>query len=184
MAIEKRNTPGEPPIQRGKDIECGCVGIPKGMRRERYLPFNDAVKQVKESSPLAERYLKRRKFTIQGEQGEEEVIVDPPIKKILAKIAALTKIPEHALQVRSAIGTSLDIDHGIDAIIFDRRDITVFIDITSNPEKAALGAKGKDDMIIILEIGIGEGGNLVLTDEEIERVAKLAAKQFSQAPKY
>lgn len=140
-------------IQEGKDLERGILGKPNNeLSVEKYKPYQQSLKEVLESNPSQ---------------------LSDSLQSL--KSAVHNKINPHSgfVKVRSALGTPLDIYHGIDLVMeYDGNVAT--IDITSNGEKIASGAKAD----VILAAYLDDEGIPTIEEHVLEQASSEIARKL------
>lgn len=154
---------GRPGIQEGKDLERGILGKPvESIDDAAYASCKEAMNEVLDADP--------------GKLSETMATLKSRVFNNINPKSGFIK-------VRSALGTSLDLYHGVDAVMeYEGRIAT--IDITSNIEKAATGAKADivlyatldDDGMPTVDEGIMEQAaadisRLLLGESDLKRAA-------------
>lgn len=142
-----------PGISDGKDLERGLLGEPHTSPEKslEYLSYREALVQAKERQPSI---LNRH----------------PTINKLRTRIAELCGNTKDPVKFYTAIGTSLDIHHGVDAF-FEQGNVTVTLDVSAQ-EKELYKAD------VLMHATLTDEGKIVIKQQEIERVAVLIARAF------
>lgn len=138
-----RNKPG---IQEGKDLEKGIFGSTNAeFESASYVPYKEAMQVVLESDPGP---------------------LSDSISELKSKVFNNISPESGYIRVRSALGTPLDIYHGVDAVMEYEGKIAT-IDVTSNPEKIVSGAKAD----IILSATLDDDGIPQIDPNDMEQAA-------------
>lgn len=141
-----------PGIAAGSDVESALLGtpnIPREKRHDGYLSFDKAVDFVKEYQPNP---LERSRA----------------MKELRHKVAALCTDDRTPVKFFTAIGTPLDVYHGVDAF-FEQGGRVATMDISLRAKEI-----GKADVLV--QASLDANGNVAISDEEMTRAAdKIAA---------
>lgn len=144
-----------PGIADGADIEqavLGTLSIPLRERRDEYLAYADAIEYAKKYQPSQ---LERSKI----------------IKGLRQLVTELSEDTEHPVKFYTAVGTPLDIYHGIDAF-FEQNGRRATIDI-SLKDKESLKAD------VLMKVSFDNDGRPELGTQEMHRVADEIARKLS-----
>lgn len=153
--MEKFGFEGGSIHQEGKQLEGALLGnSPEATSGGvEYAPYNDAMRQVMNAEPVQ---------------------LSEPILKLKQIVHNKIKPEYDYLMVRSAVGTPLDVFHGVDLVVaLGNQKVT--IDVTSNEAKEDYGGAKAD---VVLYGAIDEDGLVQVSDEEVERVANAITNRF------
>lgn len=152
ISLEKAWNKG-PGISDGEDVERAVLGSPKKKEENNeYVPFQEAIRQVKEDQPSP---------------FERSLIV----KELRNKIAANCTDKTEAVKFFTAVGTPLDIYHGIDAF-FEQGLRRVTLDISMR-EKRSFKAD------VLMKVDMDRDGNIIVEPIELENVARDIAQRLT-----
>lgn len=146
-----------PGIPAGADAESAIFGSPRISREERnkgYIPFDRAVDFVKEHQPNP---LERSRT----------------VSALRAKIAKLCLDTRTPVRFYTAIGTPLDVYHGVDAF-FEQGGRIVTVDVSLREKEI-----GKAD--VLLHATMDNEGKVAVPEAEIEHAARRIADLLNQA---
>ena len=137
---------GRPGIQEGKDLERGILGKPaKDIEKATYVSYREAMDEVLDTAPG---------------------VLSDAMSDLKSRVFNNVNPQFGFIKVRSALGTSLDLYHGVDAVMEYEGNIAT-IDITSNLEKVGTGAKAD----IILHATLDEDGVPAVNERVMEQAA-------------
>ena len=149
MAWEGSRTPG---IQDGKDAERAVLGEVTHKTDGEYMEFNAAVAYAREHQP--------------DPFNRSEIV-----KNLREKIAQQCQSKNEPVRYLTALGTPLDLYHGVDAL-FEQGQRRVTLDI-SLAEKDAFKAD------VVLRVQMDDEGSVTVDPDELERVAREIATRLS-----
>jgi hypothetical protein len=148
-----------PGIAAGTDAESALFGSPRVTQEEKagaYVPFARAVEFVKERQPNP---LERSK----------------EIKELRSRIAELCLDTRTPVRFYTAVGTPLDLYHGVDAF-FEQGGRIATVDVSLREKEIA-----KADVILLATMD--EEGKVSLSKEEIDHAARKVAEILNRANK-
>ncbi|MBL4662047.1 MAG: hypothetical protein JKY22_00400 [Flavobacteriaceae bacterium] len=135
-------------LKEGIDAERAILGVATGESSDEFMPFTEAIDDTKERQPLP---FGRSKL----------------IKNLREKIAGKCNNKGIPVKFFTAVGTPLDIHHGVDAFFEHGRE-RVTLDLT-------LREKNSSKADIILYASLDGDGEVHIEPYEMERVAIAAA---------
>jgi hypothetical protein len=140
-----------PTIAEGTDLEQALLGKPSVQSEEvEYMSFQEAADFVKEHQ--------------QNLPGRSRAL-----RELRNEVAADCKDKTKPVKFFTAVGTSLDIYHGVDGF-FEQDGRIATLDVSMREKESY-----KADVLLVASLD--EEGNIVVDDEEIKHVAaKIAAK--------
>lgn len=142
-----------PGISDGMDVEHALLGSVQEQKNDgEYIPFAEAVAKAKEKQPNP---FDRSKI----------------IKDLRLKIAERCLDKEEAVKFYTAVGTALDVYHGVDAF-FEQGGRRVTVDVSMREKESY-----KADVLLIVDMD--EEGNVVVSPDEIEQVSKDIARRLT-----
>jgi hypothetical protein len=146
----------EPGISDGDDAERALFGSVEAAasRTDGYVGYHDAVTIAKLNQPDV---LKRSKL----------------IKDLRAKVAELCQDTSEPVKFYTAVGSPLDIYHGVDAF-FEQAGRRVTLDVS-------LREKDRHKADVLVNVGFKKDGALELPMSEFMRVADEVARRLSQS---
>ncbi len=149
-----------PGIQSGKDLEQGMLGKPSeavaAKSFQDYLPYGEAMKKILDS---------------------EACVLTDSIRKLKSLVHQKVAPESGFIRVRSALGSSLDIHHGVDLVMEYNGNI-VTIDITENSVKISTGAKAD----IILPAFLDDDGIPTINENIMNDVSDEIARRLLGGP--
>jgi len=139
-------------IKEGEDIERGFFGqAGKKFNGELvYMPYKRALESAIDNQPDRLPYFTQR---------------------LLSKVDEAYPNLAGMINFYTAVGTSLDVYHGVDAF-FKLQDHIVTLDVTSNDSKTHAKAD------IIVQTGYDEDGGIDFSDEQMASLAKQVGVEF------
>lgn len=144
-----------PGIADGADIEQAVLGmpiIPLKERKDDYMPYAEAVEYVKKYQPNA---LSRSRI----------------VRDLRMRVADLCVDTDVPVKFFTAVGTPLDIYHGVDAF-FEQGGKLVTLDIS-------LRDKDEYKASVLLRVDFDSEGRPIAAADEMSRVAKVIAEKFN-----
>ena len=155
FGIEKAWKQG-PEIADGADFEQALLGsaidIPEG-EHDHYLSFKDAIEYTKEHQPSI---FDRSEW----------------IKDLRARISEKCTDKDTPVKFYTAVGTPLDIYHGVDAF-FEQGGRIATVDVSLHEKEQ------KADVLLIG--GFDEDGNITISEADMETVANQLAEKLNAA---
>lgn len=143
-----------PGISAGADVERAVFGAPR-LERGQYVAYREALEYVKNNQPsLQER---------------------PKIATMLRrKVADLCSDESLPVKFYTAVGTPLDIYHGVDAF-FEQGSKIVTVDISMREKETT-----KADVLLVASMD--EEGRVLIAANEMQQVAEKIATLLSSVP--
>jgi len=153
--FEKGAWPKGPRTPYGTSVEKAVLGAPQFPEKPNsdYLPFDKAINLVRDAQPNP---LSRSRI----------------VKELRKNIASLCHDKDNAVKFFTAIGTPLDVFHGVDAF-FEQAHRRVTIDISLKEKESH-----KADVLMFVELD--EEGRVTITPEEMRHVAENVARQLNE----
>lgn len=138
-------------IPTGKDIEFAVLGPSLAMssRMPEYQTRGDAITTLLKAGPIP---------------SEKMSVFAKELVTYITRAAYKAGLGH--IKFRSALGTSLDIHHGVDALFATERGAVVTLDVTANEEKTVHKAD------IIVHVGIDGEGNVLFNDDQRAELSK------------
>jgi len=139
-------------VKEGEDIERGFFGqAGKKFNGELvYMPYGRAMESAMDNQPDRLPHFTRR---------------------LLSKMDEAHPNLAGMINFYTAVGTSFDVYHGVDAF-FKLQDHIVTLDVTSNDSKTHAKAD------IIVQTGYDADGGIDFSDEQMERLVRQVGKMF------